>query len=234
MTVAAMSLRWLLTAVFAAAAVGALPVRKQPGAPRPASVVQGRPATTCREDRASGRFWSRCRHPRSDLNAPNSWESKADRVSDGFHALMCAALIAMTWRSGPLVPEWLQVAVFGCAVIWFCGPTLGGSARSRTPRLPGLHHALMAGTMIWMITAIPAAMPMASAGPAASVMSGMPHPAATTAVLVVSVLLTAYFGLGTIPWLRQAAGPGRHVTGRVAVSHAAMSAGMAALLLAML
>jgi hypothetical protein len=231
--VAAMSLRWLLTAVFAAAALGALPVRKQSGASRPASIVQGRAVTTCREARASGRFWSRRRHPRSDLNAPNSGESKADRVSDGFHALMCAALIVMTWRSGPLVPEWLQVAVFGCAVIWFCGPTLGGSARSRTPRLPGLHHALMAGAMIWMITAIPVAMPMASAGPAASAMSGMPPPA-LTAVLVVSVLLAAYCGLATIPWLLQAAGPGRRVTGRGAASHAAMSAGMAALLMAML
>jgi len=206
-TVAAMSLRWLLTAVFAAAALGALPDRKQSGAPQPASVVQGRPATTCREARASGRFWSCRRHPRSDLNAPNSGESKADRVSDGFHALMCAALIVMTWRSGPLVPEWLQVAVFGCAVIWFCATALGGSARSRTPRLPGLHHALMAGAMIWMITAIPVAMPMESAGPAASAMSGMPPPA-LTAVLV--------------------------VTGRAAASHAAMSAGMAALLMAML
>lgn len=234
MTVAAMSLRWLLTAVFAAAALGALPVRKQPGATRPASAVQGRAATTCREARARGRFWSRRQHPRSDLNAPNSWESKADRVSDGFHALMCAALIAMTWRSGPLVPEWLQVAVFGCAVIWFCGPTLGGNARSRTPRLPGLHHALMAGAMIWMITAIPVAMPMASAGSAASAMSDMPPPATTAAVLVFSVLLTAYFGFATIPWLLQAAGPGRRVTGRVAASHAAMSAGMAALLMAML
>jgi hypothetical protein len=55
-----------------------------------------------------------------------------------------------------------------------------------------------------------------------------------TAVLAVSVLLTAYFGLATIPWLMQAVGPGLRVTDRVAASHAAMNAGMAALLLAML
>jgi hypothetical protein len=94
--VAAMSLRWLLTAVFAAAALGALPVRKQPGSPQLATVGQGRAVTTWREARASGRFWSRRRHPGSDLNAPNSGESKADRVSDGFHTLMCAALIGTT------------------------------------------------------------------------------------------------------------------------------------------
>ena len=114
--VAAMSLRWLLTAVFAAAALGALPVRKQPGSPQLAALGQGRAVTTWREARAGGRFWSRRRHPGSDLNAPNS-----------------------------------------------------------------------GGAMIWMITAIPVAMPMASAGPAAGAMSGLPPPA-LTAVLVVSGL----------------------------------------------
>jgi Domain of unknown function (DUF5134) len=92
----------------------------------------------------------------------------------------------------------------------------------------------MAGAMIWMITAMPAAIPMVSARPATGAMSGMPRPATTTAVLAVSVLLTAYFGLATIPWLMRAVGPGLRVTDRVAASHAAMSAGMAALLLAML
>jgi Domain of unknown function (DUF5134) len=196
-TVGAVSLRWLLTAVFVAAGLGSLPVRGRPGTARAASVIQ----------------------------------SGADRVSDVFHALMCAALIAMTWRSGPLVPEWFQIAVFGCAVIWFGGFGLGGGTRSWARGLPGLHHALMAGAMIWMITAMPAAMPMVPAGPATA---AMPRPAATTAELVVSVLLTAYFGLATIPWLLRAASPGRRVTGRVAASHAAMSAGMAALLLEML
>jgi hypothetical protein len=204
-----LSLRWFLTAVFVAAALGSLPVR----------------------------WRSRRRHPRRDLDNANSPKSRADRVSDVFCALMCAALIAMTWRSGPLVPQWFQIAVFGCAVIWFgCaviwfgGAGLGGSARSRTRGLPGLHHALMAGAMIWMI----AAMPMAAAGPATGAMSAMSRRATPAAVLIVSVLLTAYFGLAAIPWLLRAVGPGRRVTGRVAASNAAMSAGMAALLLAML
>jgi Domain of unknown function (DUF5134) len=201
-----LSLRWLLTAVFVAAALGSLPVR----------------------------WRSRRRHPRRDLDNANFPKSRADRVSDVFCALMCAALIAMTWRSGPLVPQWFQIAVFGCAVIWFGGASLGGSARSRTRGLPGLHHALMAGAMIWMIAAMPAVMPMAAAGPAPGAMSAMSRRATPAAVLIIGVLLTAYFGLAAIPWLLRAVGPGRRVTGRVAASNAAMSAGMAALLLAML
>ncbi len=54
------------------------------------------------------------------------------------------------------------------------------------------------------------------------------------AVLAVSVLLAAYFALAAIPWLVRAAGPRRHVNGAAAASHAAMSAGMAAMLIAML
>jgi hypothetical protein len=194
-----LSLRWLLTAVFVAAALGSLPVR------------------------------GRSRYPRMNLDNANSPKSRADRVSDVFCALMCAALVVMTWRSGPLVPQWSQIAVFGCAVIWFGGVGLGGSAHSRTPALAGLHHALMAGAMIWMIVAMPLA-----AGPATGAMSAMSRRATPAAVLIVGVLLTAYFGLATIPWLLRAVGPGRRVTGRVAASNAAMSAGMAALLLAML
>src|SRR5215471_11799069 len=32
---------------------------------------------------------------------------------------MCAALIAMTWRSEPAAATWRQVALFGCAGLWF-------------------------------------------------------------------------------------------------------------------
>jgi Domain of unknown function (DUF5134) len=158
----------------------------------------------------------------------------AARVSEVFHALMCAVLIAMTWRSEPIAPAWFLTALFGCAVIWFglAGP--GGVASWRTRRLPGLHHALMAGAMIWMITAMPAVMRMGSAGPARGAMPAMPRPAGPAAVLAVSVLLAAYFALAAVPWLVCAIGPGRRVTGRAAAGHAAMSAGMAAMLLAML
>jgi hypothetical protein len=97
----------------------------------------------------------------------------AARVSEVFHALMCTALIAMTWRSEP-------------------------------------------------------------AGPARSAMPAMSPHAAPAAVLAVCVLLAAYFALPAVPWFVCAIGPGRRVTDRPAAGHAAMSAGMAAMLLAML
>jgi hypothetical protein len=185
--------RWLLTAVFAAAGLGSLPVRGRAGMARAAA-----------------------------------------RVSEVFHALMCAALIAMTWRSGPIAPAWFLTALFGCAVIWFGLAAPGAVAGSRARRLPGLHHALMAGAMIWMITAMPAAMRMGPAGPARGAMPAMSPHAAPAVVLAVSVLLAAYFALAAVPWLVCAIGPGRRVTDRAAAGHAAMSAGMAAMLLAML
>ena len=158
----------------------------------------------------------------------------AARVSEVFHVLMCAALIAMTWRSEPIVPAWFLTALFGCAVVWFglAGP--GEVAGFRARRLPGVHHALMAGAMIWMITVMPAASRMGPAGPASGAMPAMSPHAAPAAVLAVCVLLAAYFALAAVPWFVYAIGPGRRVTDRAAAGHAAMSAGMAAMLLAML
>ena len=121
----AVAARWLLTAVFAAAGLGSLPVDGRVGTARVAA-----------------------------------------RVSEVFHALMCTALIVMTWRSEPIAPTWFELALFGCAVIWFGLAGRGGVAGFQVRRLPGLHHALMAGAMIWMITAMPAAMRMRPAGPA--------------------------------------------------------------------
>jgi len=46
------------------------------------------------------------------------------------------------------------------------------------------------------------------------------------AVLIVSVLLVAYFALAAVPWLLRAIGSGRRVNDRAAASHAAMSAGL--------
>lgn len=191
--VTALAARWLLTAIFAVAGLGSLPVLRRAG------------------------------------TAP-----KGDRVSDVFHVLMGAALVAMTWRSEPALALWLQTALFGCAVIWFGLASVSATARARPTSLPGAHHALMAGAMIWMITAIPADMRMAPAGTARAAMPAMSHPSMPAAVLAVSVLLAAYFALAAIPWFIRAIGPGRHVNGTAAAGHAAMSAGMAAMLLAML
>jgi hypothetical protein len=207
--VTAVTARWLLTAVFAAAGLGSL-------------LVQGRAGP---------------------LRA-------ADRVSDVFQVLMCVAMIAITWRSEPALAVWIQGALFGCAVIWFGLASPSGKARLGPASLPGAHHALMAGAMIWMLTAMPADMGMRPAGtgrtampamshhsmPAMSqpAMAAMSHQSMPVPVLVVSVLLAAYFALAAIPWLLRAIDPKGHVNGTAAASHAAMSAGMAAMLLAML
>jgi len=188
-----LAVRWLLTAVFAAAGLGSLPI---PG----------------RVDTARA----------------------AARVSEVFHALMCAALIAMTWWSELIVLAWFLTALFGCAVVWFGLADRGEVAGFRARRLPGVHHALMAGAMIWMITVMPAASRMGPAGPASGAMPAMSPRAAPAAVLAVCVLLATYFALAAVPWVVCAIGPGRRVTDRTAAGHAAMSAGMAAMLLAML
>jgi hypothetical protein len=151
-------------------------------------------------------------------------------ISAGFHAAMCGTLIVMAWRSESALPVWFQGTLFGCAVIWFGLANPAPAARG----LAGLHHALMAGGMIWMITAMPAAMPMVSGGPGHGAMPAMPRSARPAAVLVVSVLLAGYFALAAIPWFMQAIGHGPRVNDRAAAGHAAMSAGMAAMLLAIL
>jgi Domain of unknown function (DUF5134) len=193
MMVALLPARCLLTAVFAAAGLGALPPR-------------GRAGTAPAED----------------------------RVAAAFRVLMCAALTAMTWRSEPAPARWLQSALFGCAVIWFGLASPGQTARFWPTSLPGAHHALMAGAMIWMITAMPGAMPMVPGMAASTAMATMSYPAIPAAVLAVSALLAAYFALAAIAWLVRAICPGRRVNSRAAASHAAMSADMAAMLMAML
>src|SRR6266851_80625 len=80
----------------------------------------------------------------------------SDRVSAVFCSTMCAALIAMTWRSEPAVAQWLQAAVFGSAAVWLGLVSMAGSGRVQRPSLPAVVHALMAGAMIWMLTATPA------------------------------------------------------------------------------
>ncbi|WP_460348140.1 DUF5134 domain-containing protein [Actinoallomurus acanthiterrae] len=167
----------------------------------------------------------------------------SDRISEAFHVLMSAALIAMTWRSEPASAVWLQTALFGCAAVWFLLAGPGQMVPLAVRRLSGVHHALTAGAMIWMITAMPADMRMTHEGLARAAMPAMSQPAMShssshssmpAAVKAVSVLLAAYFALAAVLWSVWACGPGRRVNGRPAAGDAAMSAGMAAMLLAML
>jgi hypothetical protein len=61
---------------------------------------------------------------------------------------------------------WFQVVLFGYAALWLIRGSLAGSSQARRPWLPALLHPLMAGAMIWMLTAIPAVTGMPPAGPA--------------------------------------------------------------------
>jgi hypothetical protein len=53
-------------------------------------------------------------------------------------------------------------------------------------------------------------------------------------VVAVSALLSAYFALAAVPWFAQAVGARGRLNNGTAAGHAALSAGMAAMLLAML
>src|SRR6266487_2538474 len=155
--ITALAARCLLTAVFAAAGLGAALPRRGPAA--------------------------------------------AGRVPAVFCVVMCAALIAMTWRSEPAAAAWVQAAVFGCAALWFGLASLAGAGRVRRPGLPALLHTLMAGVMIWMLTAMPAAAGMPSAGSARDAMAPMSRAAAPALVLAVSILFAVSCAAAAFSWL---------------------------------
>ena len=156
---------------------------------------------------------------------PAGWDSVV------FCAVMCAALIVMTWRSEPAAAAWTQAAVFGCAALWFGLAGLAG--RGRPPSLPAVLHALMAATMIWMLTAMPgpASMPPPGHGQYAI---AMPRAAMPAPVLVISILLAVSCAAASLSWLAGPLGSRRRLIDPAAVGHAAMSAGMAVMLIAAL
>ena len=128
----------------------------------------------------------------------------AERVPNVFCSAMCAALIAMTWRSEPAAATQLQVALFGCAAFWFGLTSLAGFGQGRMPSLPALFHTLMAGVMIWMLAAMTAGTGMPAAGAARGAMAPISRAATPTPVLVISILLAASCAAASIPWLARA------------------------------
>jgi hypothetical protein len=146
---------------------------------------------------------------------------------------MCVALTAMTWWSEPAPAAWFQAALFGCAALWFVLSSLRSSGRLPRLGLTGLHHALTAGAMIWMLTAMRGgATPSPSPGHGG--MAAMPGAGMLTPDLVISILFAAYCAVAALSLLPQGIGPGSRVKGTVSASQALMNAGMAAMLLAML
>jgi hypothetical protein len=151
-----------------------------------------------------------------------------------FCVVMCAALTAMTWRPEPAAAAWAQAAAFGCAALWSGLASPGNPGRGRRPGLPALLHALMAGAMIWMLTAMPAAAGMTPTGSARGAIAPMSRPATAALVLAVSILFAVSCAAAGIAWLARAIGPGPRVKDPVSAGQAAMSAGMAAMLFASL
>jgi hypothetical protein len=120
---------------------------------------------------------------------------------------MCVALTAMTWLSEPAAAAWVQAAVFGCAALWFGLADFVGPRQVRRPGPPALLHTLMAGAMIWMLTAMPAVAGMPPAGSARGAMAPMSRPATPALVLAVSILFAVSCAA--------ACGRGRSASGRV-------------------
>lgn len=234
--ITSLTVRWLFTVIFAVAALGAaLPRRSR--ADVGADTAAGAAAT------------------RGAVGAVNP----DDRVPAGFCLAMCASFAVMTWWSEPAAAAGIQAALFGGAALWFGFAALVGPDRGGRHGLASMLHALMAVVMIWMLTALPAAtgtpaatgMPAVPAVPGADGMSsppGIPSPGAShgamapmslTAtvsgpVLVVTIGLAVCCAAAAFWWLPRAVGPRTRVKDPVSASHAVMSAGMAAMLLAML
>lgn len=154
--------------------------------------------------------------PRRGLPESAQW---VDRVSAVFCGGMCAALIAMTWRSEPAAATWLQAAVFGCAALGFGLASVAGIGPVRRPRLPALFHALMAGAMIWMLTAMPAAAGSPSARSPRGAMAPMSQAATLATVVAVSIVLALSCAAASIPWLARAIGAGPRGQDPLAAGH---------------
>ncbi|MCE7002674.1 DUF5134 domain-containing protein [Kibdelosporangium philippinense] len=70
----------------------------------------------------------------------------ADRVTNGGHALMSLAMVAMV--KGVPVPVWLPVAVFTAITVWFAGLA---TMSDQLHGLRAVHDSLMGASMAWMV-----------------------------------------------------------------------------------
>lgn len=184
-------------------------------------------------------LWSLIRCVRSLAGAPVP--GITDRVSCATCAVMSASMISMCWSWGMNVPAWPQMVVFALATVWFVA--LAGSpglrSRLRQPvsgRLPHIHNALMMAAVVWMIIAMPASMALGDGAPPTMAATMIDLPVGTTGLAMVSALLAAYFLLAALPWLLRAVDTARTTRTHAydAISHAAMSLGMGAMLLVMI
>jgi hypothetical protein len=110
--------------------------------------------------------------------------SRRPVLSEGLHALMGVAMIAMLWSWGSGVPIMAYVLIFTAASLWFVAeavfparsPTTDrtGPALCAGPAGSAWYHALMMSSMVWMAVLLSAVSAAATGGGAPDGMSAMP------------------------------------------------------------
>ncbi len=181
---------------------------------------------------------------RAPAGAGNVAISSYDRSIGLSHLLMSVAMLAMVWMWGGAGAQVVQLVVFGGFTLLFL--LWAGSASREGGRRAGVafgYHALMAGSMVWMVAAMTIMTGhqwgVASAGHHDAAALGTPELAATPGASAapfwtVAVTLALVVGLlaAAASWARAARGRSRDRAG--AVSHVLLSAGMAVMLLVMI
>jgi hypothetical protein len=87
------------------------------------------------------------------------------RVAESLHAVIGAAMVAMLWPFGRIVPASAWAVVFAGSTGWFAAQ----ASRESRRRIVPVYFASAAAAMVWMSSAMPAAPAMD--------MPGMDHPA---------------------------------------------------------
>jgi hypothetical protein len=201
-------------------------------------------------------FWSL-------LRATSHAQSLPDRVNALLHLAMSAAMIAMTWPWGMVLPTTPQVMVFTLATGWFLllmvNRRLSSACGDGHKPQWHAHHALMMASMVWMIATMPMAPAtssphgghhhaLASSASGAQLASAAPA-GPPTALFVISLVLGGYFLAASLIWISAAVDTGRRALGepgapapahpsvnRLALDftcHGGMSVGMGVMVLAL-
>ncbi|MGW1681126.1 DUF5134 domain-containing protein [Saccharopolyspora sp. NPDC002376] len=215
-------LRWILTVLFTASALWGLHriVRAEPISPM------------------SGRLTEQ------DREIPGG---PAVRISTAWHVVMSAAMVAMCWPWGMTIPVAPQLVLFALMAVWFLALTANIGWCTGHRRWQHAHHAVMAAGMCWMLAAMPSLMSHGESDSGhvhhhsmgSGILASAPDPTPANWVAVVFLLLGGYFVLTALPWLSAAVDIGRKAQTRPqreaayeATCHAAMTAGMGVMFLA--
>ena len=83
--------------------------------------------------------------------------SHEHRIAEALHAVMGAAMVAMLWPFGRVVPGPAWLVVFAGSTGWFAGQASRAGRRWVVP----VYFASAAAAMVWMSSAVPAGHPMA-------------------------------------------------------------------------